>query len=1203
MRGVYTERLNKMVAFAQRSFSGGEISPSLYPRVDQAKYASSLKTARNFAIARNGGAFNRPGTGFVAEVKDSNRTVRLIPFVFSNDQTYVMEFGHNYIRFYDDGGQVLEAEKTITGATQADPCVVTSNSHGFLDGEEVYISGVVGMTQLNGRNFKVTGVTTNTFNLVYMDGTNVNSNAFTAYSSGGTVARVYTVTTPYNEEHLQDIQFVQSADVVTLVHQSYAPRNLSRTSITNWALAEITLAPSLSAPTFTVSGGAGTASVYVLTALKQDSYEESLASAEVGSAVTASSGTPVTITITVSTTGAIEYNVYKKTNGIYGYIGTMAAPAATTFVDNGIAADALDTPPTQGSITTAFSYTYTKQSDPATLPAGTGNCAAWSPDGQFLAIAHATSPFITIYQLSGTTLTKLADPATLPAGTGNWCAWTPDSAYLVVAHATSPFVTVYKVSGTTFTKIADPGTLPTGIGNGCACLGPFSENGKYDIAVAHDTTPFVTIYTLDPATDTFSKYTNPSTLPAGNANAVHGHAWGTDRIFSVSHATTPFVSDYLSEYPGAVYTKLPSPASLPAGTGNGVSFSPDGYYLSVAHTTSPFVTIYSVNQASYALTKLSDPASLPAGTGQDVSWSSDGQLMFVAHTTTPFVTMYRRDGTTFTKMTDPATLPDGNGNGVASSSDDGLLAVVHATSQFITIYGRSFSAPGAVTYHQQRLCYANTGALPETAWCSRTGAYKNFTLATPVSDDSAIIFTVAGRQVNRIKHMLSLNRLVLLTEAGEHTADGDAAGMLTPTAINLRQHSYNGSGSLSPLVVGGHAIYVQARGTKVRDLVFDQNVEGLRGTDLTIFSSHLFDGYTLRDWAYQQEPNSTVWAVRSDGTLLGCTIVREQEILAWHRHDFDGTVEQVCCVPEGNEDAVYLIIKRTINSVTKRYIERMKTRQISDISDSVFVDCSLSYDGRNTTATTMTLSGGTTWAYDETLTLTASSAFFSSSDVGNEIQLTGSDGTVIRFRIYGYTSTTIVTGRPHATVPVVMRSVAITTWTKAVDDLTNLWHLEGKAISVVGDGFVVASPNNSAYATLTVTNGAVTLPRPYGVIHAGLPYISDLQTLSIDTAQGETVMDKKKLIGKVVLSVQQTRGLWVGSKPPSDDAVNPLEGLREQQAHDDTNYDVPVDLVTDVVDLNIQTDWDSSGSIFVRQVDPIPATILAAVPVGLVPIR
>src|SRR5690606_34482023 len=133
------------------------------------------------------------------------------------------------------------------------------------------------------------------------------------------------------------------------------------------------------------------------------------------------------------------------------------------------------------------------------------------------------------------------------------------------------------------------------------------------------------------------------------------------------------------------------------------------------------------------------------------------------------------------------------------------------------------------------------------------------------------------------------------------------------------------------------------------------------------------------DWAYQEEPNSVVWMVRSDGTLLGLTYLREHDVVAWHRHDTDGLVESVAVIPEGNEDALYMIVKRTIDGATVRYLERMNSRYFEEIEDLVHLDCAITYDGRSETifaGITMTLSGGTNWDENETLTLTASASHF-----------------------------------------------------------------------------------------------------------------------------------------------------------------------------------------------------------------------------------
>ena len=146
-----------------------------------------------------------------------------------------MEFGNQYIRFYKDNGQITETAKDITAITKANPAVVTSSSHGYSDGDHVWIASVVGMTEVNGRRFTVANKTTNTFEL-----SGVNSTDYTTYSSGGTASKVYEISTNYTSAQVFDLQFAQSADVMYITHPLHEPSTLSRTGHTSWTLAEVT---------------------------------------------------------------------------------------------------------------------------------------------------------------------------------------------------------------------------------------------------------------------------------------------------------------------------------------------------------------------------------------------------------------------------------------------------------------------------------------------------------------------------------------------------------------------------------------------------------------------------------------------------------------------------------------------------------------------------------------------------------------------------------------------------------------------------------------------------------------------------------------------------------------------------------------------------------------------------------------------------
>ena len=222
---------------ALSSFTAGEISPRLEGQITLEKYRQGLSTLTNMVCMPHGGVARRPGTEFLGEVKNSAAKARLIPFQFKTSDTYILEFGPSTMRVYRNGLQVLTGTaRTITAVTQANPGVLTSAAHGFANGDEIYIAGVAGMTELNGRNYIVANATANTFTLKDLFGVAINTTAFTVYSSGGTADEVYQITTPYAEADLFDLRYAQSADVMYIVHPNYDMRILSRTGSAAWTL-------------------------------------------------------------------------------------------------------------------------------------------------------------------------------------------------------------------------------------------------------------------------------------------------------------------------------------------------------------------------------------------------------------------------------------------------------------------------------------------------------------------------------------------------------------------------------------------------------------------------------------------------------------------------------------------------------------------------------------------------------------------------------------------------------------------------------------------------------------------------------------------------------------------------------------------------------------------------------------------------------
>jgi hypothetical protein len=242
----------------RNNFTAGELSTNIDARSDFARYFNGSLNVQNFVIRPQGLISKRKGNRFIAETKDSTKFSALVEFTFSTNQTYVLEIGEGYIRFYSEQARVLENAKPITGATQANPVVITANAHGYSNGDLIVISDVQGMTELNGKEYTIANVTANTFELVGVDGT-----AFTAYTTGGNALKVHEISTPYLESELFDIRYVQDSDVIYLVHPNRPIQKLIRVSANQFIIEEVDLVKGpyakeniVSTDKVTLSGGA-----------------------------------------------------------------------------------------------------------------------------------------------------------------------------------------------------------------------------------------------------------------------------------------------------------------------------------------------------------------------------------------------------------------------------------------------------------------------------------------------------------------------------------------------------------------------------------------------------------------------------------------------------------------------------------------------------------------------------------------------------------------------------------------------------------------------------------------------------------------------------------------------------------------------------------------------------------------------------------
>ncbi len=816
------------VSWIQPSFSGGEIAPSLYGRIDMAKYQVALRKCDNFIVRQYGGVENRPGTQFIAAAKYPDRKCRLIPFQFSTVQTYALEFGHNYMRVIKDGGLVLTTGDVI-----------------------------------------------------------------------------YELATPYADSDVFGLKFTQSADVMTIVHPSYPPKELRRYAHDNWQIVDVET--------------------------KNGPFED----INVDESVTVyASGTTGTITLTAS-------------SAIFGS----------------------------------------------------------------------------------------------------------------------------------------------------------EQVGKL-------------FYLEQPAVDS---------VPV----------WETSKTTAIDDIRRADSNYYRANTAGKTGTLRPSHTEGMAWDGWG-------------------------------------------GTGSDdtgVQWE------------------YLHSGFGIARITAVA------GDGLSATADvisripENAVGSDKASYKWARFAWNSVNGyPATVVYYQQRLYFAASSAYPQTIWASRTGDYKDFGKSNPVQDDDRIVYTYAGRQVNEIRHLIDVGSLVVLTSGGEFVATGDQNKVLTPSSFSLSSQGSNGSSDVPPIAVSNIALFIQEKGSVVRDLAYSFDVDGFQGNDLTILANHLFQKRSIVDWSFCIVPFSSAFCVRDDGKLLVLTYLRDQQVFAWSPQSSAGKYESTCGIGEGSEDAIYFVVNRTINGQVVRYIERLSSRQFTNDLDAFFVDSGLSYDGRNTEGRTATISGGSgKWSYQVPYTLTMSGgSYFSSGDVGAQIQFpyTGTDpvdGTDVamqlRCDIVSVESGNSVTITANRDIPAVLQNTATTNWTMARQTFSGLEHLEGQTVNILSDASV--EPQK------VVTGGAVTLEKPGGVVHIGLPINAQFETLDININGQETLLDKKQLINTVTLVVNASRGIW---------ASTPGGQWYEYPQREFEFYDDPVEDATGKVEVKLDSIWEKNGRLKIRQTDPLPLSVLAVIP-------
>jgi hypothetical protein len=240
--------------------------------------------------------------------------------------------------------------------------------------------------------------------------------------------------------------------------------------------------------------------------------------------------------------------------------------------------------------------------------------------------------------------------------------------------------------------------------------------------------------------------------------------------------------------------------------------------------------------------------------------------------------------------------------------------------------------PQTGSFYQDRLCLAGSLRQSFTVWASKTGIYNDFGKSDPSEDSDAIDLNLpsAKRDCPEIYNLLSLVKLLVLSSSGETTVE------LYPDVSQTPQ-SQRGSDPVNPLVVGNTILFAGQKGGSLRDLAYDFASDSYGSDDVTLKAKHLLYGKKIIRLAYAQDPNSIVYALLDDGSMLAITYVKEQNAIAFATFETDGQIEDIAVLDGGNYDDVYIVVKRN----NERFIEKIPARIIQDeMMSNLCLDCS-----------------------------------------------------------------------------------------------------------------------------------------------------------------------------------------------------------------------------------------------------------------------
>jgi hypothetical protein len=526
---------------------------------------------------------------------------------------------------------------------------------------------------------------------------------------------------------------------------------------------------------------------------------------------------------------------------------------------------------------------------------------------------------------------------------------------------------------------------------------------------------------------------------------------------------------------------------------------------------------------------------------------------------------------------------------------------------------------------------------------SRTGLLHNFFRDYPLQADSSLSFKSGSQGYAKILRMIENDGLIVFTTQGVFVH----VGALSPTNLTL-EHKGNWiiDERIPPIALPGATIFVDSLTNTVRQLVWSQEAQGFNGEEVSIFSNHLFENRRIVSWAFQEGDIPILWVVYNDGKYASFTYDREHQMRAWARHDSRLRVEFVATTRNGvNMNTGERAFGQTFFVSTtgnKRIVERVIPRypRQEDFEENPETDKFESI---------MAADGVFTWSHMLLDDLEdGDRLIINPTDPGSEpdpsyIQglanlkvLTGDDpsingiftdpgvgevgtifrwfdpedGTFIDLEVMERIDDSHVIVQPLSPFPRAYGGNP--RLYECRDYVEGMTYFGTEEVSVIGDGFVVASPNNNIqnFPTVVVNGGRVDLPDKYAIINIGRPFTSDIETLDIATVEQAPTLIESITVNKLYVHTYRSRGLFIGSRFPKDGKVlgddvtgTNMVALEGMDAYD-VNYEDENPILANRYDppkskrheITLPGDWKSQGRICIRQVDPLHWELLSIIP-------